>query len=123
MQSLWRSLRTGSKSLDKVIHAVMHCRFEDEEGDPVLYIWEIQLEQAVQRKGLGSFLMRVLYKVAGNLRMSKVMLTVLDDNDAALMMYRRLGYDVDETTPYLDPEHPHGYQIWSKMIPEDKQVA
>ena len=67
--------------------------------------------------------MRVLYKVAGNLKLSKVMLKVLDDNDAALAMYRRLGYDVDDTTPYLDPEDPHVYQIWSKDIPEDKRAV
>lgn len=89
----------------------------------MLYIYEMQLEHAVQRKRLGSFLMRVLYKIASNMGFSKVMLTVLDDNDAALHMYRGLGYDVDDTTPYMDPEEPHGYQIWSQDIPAEKRAV
>ena len=88
-----------------------------------MYIYELQLELEVQRKGLGSYLMRILFKVAGNLGMNKVMLTVLDDNTAALVMYRRLGYDVDDTTPYIDPEDPHGYQIWSKDLPQETRVV
>jgi hypothetical protein len=31
----------------------VHFRWEEEEGVPVLYCYEIQLEAAVQRKGLG----------------------------------------------------------------------
>lgn len=103
--------------------AFVHLRFEEEEREPVLYIYEMQLEHAVQRKRLGSFLMRVLYKIASNMGFSKVMLTVLDDNDAALHMYRGLGYDVDDTTPYMDPEEPHGYQIWSQDIPAEKRAV
>ena len=33
--------------------AYVHFRWEEEEGVPVLYCYEIQLEAAVQRKGLG----------------------------------------------------------------------
>lgn len=33
--------------------AYVHYRWEDEEGRPVLYCYEIQLEPRVQRKGLG----------------------------------------------------------------------
>lgn len=33
--------------------AYVHFRWEEEEGIPILYCYEIQLEAAVQRKGLG----------------------------------------------------------------------
>ena len=33
--------------------AYVHFRWEEEDGVPVLYCYEIQLEAAVQRKGLG----------------------------------------------------------------------
>lgn len=33
----------------------VHMRFENEEGTPVLYIYEIQLKEGFQRKGLGKY--------------------------------------------------------------------
>lgn len=37
----------------KDLVAFVHLRFENEAGAPVLYIYEIQLKDCVQRKGLG----------------------------------------------------------------------
>ena len=36
------------------------CRFELEDDVPVAYCYELQLEAAAQRKGLGKFLMQLL---------------------------------------------------------------
>ena len=38
---------------DGAPQAYVHFRWEEEDGVPVLYCYEIQLESAVQRKGLG----------------------------------------------------------------------
>ena len=42
-------------------------RFEEEGGSPVLYVYDIQMEAIVQRKGLGRHLMRLLELVARRL--------------------------------------------------------
>jgi hypothetical protein len=36
------------------------CRFDLEDDVPVVYCYELQLEEAAQRKGLGKFLMQLL---------------------------------------------------------------
>lgn len=83
----------------------------------MLYIYEVQMSSAVRRKGLGSFLMRLLHRVACDLHMRKIMLTVHDANSAALALYKSLGYKLDVSSPDLDPEHPHGYQILCQDLP------
>lgn len=54
------------------------CRFEVEDATPVLYVYEVQLAPAVQRKGLGAFLMTLLKLVAKKSQLEAIMLTVLD---------------------------------------------
>ena len=40
--------------------AFTHFRFEFEGAAAVLYVWELQLTEPVQRKGLGKFIMQLL---------------------------------------------------------------
>ena len=40
--------------------AFSHFRFEFEGAAAVLYVWELQLTEPVQRKGLGKFIMQLL---------------------------------------------------------------
>ncbi|CAH3024068.1 unnamed protein product [Porites evermanni] len=56
-----------------------HFRFDLDEGDEVLYCYEIQLESNVRGKGLGKFLMQILEMMAHRAQMKKVMLTVFKD--------------------------------------------
>lgn len=42
----------------------VHYRFTVEEEIPVLYVYELQLEPHVQRKGLGKFLMQLIELIA-----------------------------------------------------------
>nr|KAG5710715.1 hypothetical protein BaRGS_035117 [Batillaria attramentaria] len=44
--------------------AFIHFRFDMEEDEEVLYCYEIQLEKAVRRKGLGKFMMQILELMA-----------------------------------------------------------
>ena len=44
--------------------AFVQYRFVIEEDVPVLYVFELQLESSVQRKGLGKFLMQLLELIA-----------------------------------------------------------
>lgn len=49
-----------------------------EDASPILYVYEVQLVPAVQRKGLGAFLMTVLKLLAKKSQLEAIMLTVLN---------------------------------------------
>jgi GNAT superfamily N-acetyltransferase len=91
-----------------------------EEGQPVIYCYEIHLQPGLQgyciqtepdsalqaaelthrRTGLGSLLMSFHSTVAANLPpISKVMLTCFLSNQRGLDFYRKLGFEKDEISP------------------------
>lgn len=75
-----------------------------EEKVEVVYLYEIQVRKQNQRDGLGKELMDVVYELANETGMRKVMLTVFDENKAARKFYQRQGYQVDPISPSLDEE-------------------
>ncbi|KAJ0981236.1 hypothetical protein J5N97_009491 [Dioscorea zingiberensis] len=80
--------------------AFVQYRFIVEEEIPVLYIFELQLESCVQRKGLGKFLMELLELIAHKNRMGAVMLTVQKDNTSAVDFYiKKLRYCISSISP------------------------
>lgn len=72
-----------------------------EDGQPVLYIYEIHLCPSLQGSGLGSRLIReVVRPVAARIgHLDKVMLTCFRSNEAGRRFYDRLGFGVDESSP------------------------
>lgn len=85
---------------------------------PVLYLWEIQLEAAYRRKGLGKFLMTIAELAAWKIGVKKICMTVFTNNTASMKFFKdNLKYKVDETDPTLcEPDEPHcGYTILSKV--------
>ncbi|KAK0610543.1 acyl-CoA N-acyltransferase [Bombardia bombarda] len=71
-----------------------------EEGQPVVYCYEIHLEPDLQGTGLGSLLMSFHTTVAKNLPpITKVMLTCFVANQRGLSFYRKLGFEQDEISP------------------------
>ena len=87
------------------------------EGDAeVLYMFELQLSEAVQRRGLGKHLVVLLELIARQQLMHKVVLTVLKANRGAVDFYTRLRYVIDEESPSRcgDPDQP--YEIMSKVV-------
>jgi len=80
--------------------AYAHFRFDMEQDDEVLYVYELQLEKEVRRQGLGRFMMKVLEFLAWRADMRKIMLTFLKANEGAVALFKQaLGYDTDETSP------------------------
>uniref|UniRef100_A0A8C4NEK1 N-alpha-acetyltransferase 40 n=1 Tax=Eptatretus burgeri TaxID=7764 RepID=A0A8C4NEK1_EPTBU len=80
--------------------AFSNFRFDLDYRKPVLYCYEIQLEEKVQRNGLGTFLMHSLHAIASSAHMNKVVLTVFKHNAGAQKFFRQtLQYKVDETSP------------------------
>ncbi|XP_047333583.1 N-alpha-acetyltransferase 40 isoform X2 [Impatiens glandulifera] len=84
----------------------LHYRFIVEEGVPVLYVYELQLEPRVQKKGLGVFLMQLIELIATKNQMGAVMLTVQKTNSSAMRFYTsKLGYTISTISPSkVDPQ-------------------
>jgi len=96
--------------------AFSHFRYDMDYDDEVLYIYEIQLEDAVRRKGLGRFMMQVLEVMAFKADMRKIMVTLFKHNPAAQKFFKEaLKYEIDETCPVDDVYEQYDYQIVSKF--------
>lgn len=74
-------------------------RFDYEEGEKLLYCYEVQLDENSRRLGLGHFLMEELIRIGKAWNMEKVMLTVLKVNSDAARFYRRIGFSLDPSSP------------------------
>ena len=83
----------------------------------MLYAYEMQVDGAWQRLGLGSQLMRVGQLVSVQAGMACVMLTVFKRNVAGLQLYKKtLAYTVDELS---QAEHEgEDYEVLSKKNPK-----
>ena len=88
-----------------------------ENGEAVLYLYEIQLISLACRMGLGTKLMKLVEKMASKTRMSKVVLTVLVGNTAAIEFYRKLGYTNNEKMP-----GKCSYRILSKNVKTNPEI-
>lgn len=97
----------------------MHFRFdyndEDQPTELVVYVYEIQIDQCYQRRGIGKALMEISEHIALHAEFNKVMLTVFKSNESAIEFYRHLNYSIDPTSPsnYNDPAD---YEILSKTL-------
>eukprot|EP00922_Rhytidocystis_sp_ex-Travisia-forbesii_P040264 GHVS01059902.1.p2 GENE.GHVS01059902.1~~GHVS01059902.1.p2 ORF type:complete len:300 (-),score=63.90 GHVS01059902.1:2203-3102(-) len=110
----------------------MHFRFETDEDNPgsekdavVAYIWDLQLEEWAQRKGLGNHMMNVLELTGRQVGISKLMCTVLKDNADAMRFYRgKCRFAIDESSPdmflQLDDDELCEYDILKKDLKKQK---
>jgi len=101
--------------------AFVHFRFcyddDDQPEAAVLYVYEIQVAPAHRRRGLGRRLMAVVESVARAVDLPCVMLTVFQKNEAALQFYqKKLGYQIDPSSPSQHGELVEDYEILSKQI-------
>jgi len=96
--------------------AFSHFRFDMDYDDEVLYVYEIQLEDSIRRKGLGRFMMQVLEIMAFKADMRKIMVTIFKHNPGAQKFFKEaLKYEIDETCPVDDVYEQYDYQILSKF--------
>jgi len=96
-------LTTSNNPEDINIVAFCMYRFEwddeEEPEHPVVYCYEVQVDQSYQKKGLGAFLMSLLKEISEKMKMWKILLTCFKANVAAITFYKRLGYDIDSNSP------------------------
>ncbi|KAI0931959.1 hypothetical protein AcW2_000723 [Taiwanofungus camphoratus] len=83
----------------KPIVAFTMFRFDREEGENVVYCYELQVHREMRRAGLGRFLVEQLLSIGPKWGMKKIMLTVLKTNQSARQFYKALGFELDPTSP------------------------
>ncbi|KAK5659264.1 hypothetical protein OQA88_1356 [Cercophora sp. LCS_1] len=84
----------------QAIHGFTSLMPTYEEGQPVVYCYEIHLKPGLQGTGLGSLLMNFHTTVAMNLPpVTKVMLTCFLSNQRGLDFYKKIGFEIDEISP------------------------
>lgn len=85
--------------------AFCHFRYDMDYDDEVLYCYEIQVESAYKRKGLGRFMMKVLEMLCLKADMLKLMTTIFKkDKKEASFFKDALKFEVDETS-FVDTVH------------------
>ncbi|KAL8392340.1 hypothetical protein RB595_002509 [Gaeumannomyces hyphopodioides] len=71
-----------------------------EEGQPVVYCYEIHLLDEVRRTGLGRLLLGYLFNAAANMPpVDKVMLSCFAANTGARAFYDKMGFETDDISP------------------------
>lgn len=71
-----------------------------EEGEAVLYCYEIHLKPELRGTGLAGLLMGYLDTIASNIEVvEKVMLTVFTCNTRAVKFYKHCHFEVDDISP------------------------
>lgn len=101
-------------------------RFVIEEDVAVLYVYELQVDEKAQRKGLGKFLMLLCEALAKKAGASGVMLTVQKANEAASAFYAGAKYAVSMISPSkVDPwaADEYDYEIMDKLWDVDAKAG
>ncbi|KAA1468231.1 acyl-CoA N-acyltransferase, partial [Dentipellis sp. KUC8613] len=74
-------------------------RFDEEDGDCVVYCYELQVAKTARRTGLGKVLMQCLHDIGRAWNMQKIMLTVFKINEPATAFYKSVGFEMDPFSP------------------------
>jgi len=114
------------KSASKDVVAFVHLKFDNENEEQVLYVYEIQLAPAFRRKGLGKFLMQTCELIARRAKMEGLMLTVLGTDTEARAFYDKLKYEQvfsseEELVEGDDEDELKRYAIMAKDFREPKE--
>jgi ribosomal protein S18 acetylase RimI-like enzyme len=92
--------RTKSEEDEELPVAFAHFRFEVDDDDVAsVYIYELQVERTKKRLGLGRLLMRACEKIAVELGLKHMALTVLKKNEGARAFYEKIGYEETDHAP------------------------
>ncbi|KAL4890985.1 GNAT family acetyltransferase Nat4 [Aspergillus ambiguus] len=89
----------GSNADKMVFQGFLSFMVTYEDGQEVIYCYEIHLLPSAQGRGLGEMLMKRFAEVGRRVGVGKAMLTVFKSNAKANGLYKRLGYEVDEYSP------------------------
>jgi GNAT superfamily N-acetyltransferase len=108
-----------------VIEAFCMFRFDwDDDDEPeyaVLYVYELQVSEALRGRGVGWQLMQICTALQAQYHMKKTMLTCFKHNAAALGFYKTIGFGIDFNSPTCHGRTDAEYEILSNR--PDKRLA
>eukprot|EP00092_Neocalanus_flemingeri_P018538 GFUD01020074.1.p1 GENE.GFUD01020074.1~~GFUD01020074.1.p1 ORF type:complete len:263 (+),score=75.53 GFUD01020074.1:139-927(+) len=85
--------------------AFSHFRYDMDYDDEVLYCYEMQVEKAFRRKGLGRFMIKVLEMLMIKSDMLKLMCTIFKKDKPEVEFFKKaLKFEQDETS-FVDTVH------------------
>ncbi|OHT09011.1 N-alpha-acetyltransferase 40 [Tritrichomonas foetus] len=103
---------------DKPIGFV-HFRFEQQNGEFVLFIYDIQIEPDFQGRGLGMFLADACWFIALKKKASCLLTLVFKANEDGMGFFKSIGYLPHAMSPeqiYPDKESQYQHMILYKSI-------
>lgn len=106
---------------DEEDQLVAYCHYQfdyDDDENPervVFYVYEVQIEEKYQRMGLGTKLMSCMEYLARSADLESILLTVFFENTSALSFYKKLGFEVDASSPSMYNERAD-YEILVKKF-------
>ncbi|KAL3110817.1 hypothetical protein niasHT_014754 [Heterodera trifolii] len=104
--------------------AYVHFRFVEDEGRPVLYCYEIQVEPDYQQKGIGARLIEQLERLAEGTQMELLMATVFAFNGPSLAFFHKSGFRTDPSCRFgHDGPDGRDYVILSKHTTADPSLT
>ncbi|OJT03044.1 N-alpha-acetyltransferase 40 [Trametes pubescens] len=83
-------------------------RFERDQGEDLLYCYELQVSGLFRSSGIGHFFVEKLTAIGKRWGMSKIMLTALKSNVAARRFYSKTGFQVDPSSPEYESTSEDG---------------
>jgi len=96
--------------------AFSHFRYDMDYDDEVVYCYEIQVEKAFRRKGLGRFMMKVLEMLMIKADMLKLMATIFKKDQPEVDFFKKsLKFELDETSFVDTVEEQFEYEILSRI--------
>lgn len=91
--------------------AFVNFQFDVVTGSPLVYVYELHVEDEYQRKGLGKFLTQAVEFIALKRKMEAVMATIFLESVPSTGLFTNLKYRIHPSSPEIsDPESGPDYQ-------------
>ena len=88
----------------------IHFRMELDEGELSLFIYEMHIEEELQRHGLGKWLLQIVEFIGLKLGYDCTMVSCFKENTAARNFFRKMNYQIHRQSPSIaDPENEFNY--------------
>lgn len=115
-EGLQRFLIASHESLGERL-AFLSYRWDVEEGEAIMYVYEVYVEDVARKKSVAFALMRYAEELCRKVHVHRIILTVFSENRPAMALYRnKLSYIVDPDSPSRHGYTGVGYEILSKQV-------